>query len=159
MTRIPERKNVKQIYKWDLTALIDGDAQWETVFGKVKEEAKRLSSFKGALSDDGKLLEFFRERDAAMQTLLRLYLYAHMSNHTDTRADKYYFDEPFGKNCALVMGSERYGISREWYDGTYQMIAIPMEGSCDSLNVGVAATVLAYEAVKKNKFIPQHLKP
>lgn len=89
MTRIPERKNVKQIYKWDLTALIDGDAQWETVFGKVKEEAKRLSSFKGALSDDGKLLEFFRERDAAMQTLLRLYLYAHMSNHTDTRADKY----------------------------------------------------------------------
>ena len=55
MTRIPERKNVKQIYKWDLTALIDGDAQWETVFGKVKEEAKRLSSFKGALSDDGKL--------------------------------------------------------------------------------------------------------
>lgn len=77
----------------------------------------------------------------------------------DTRAKLFYYDEPFGKKTALVMGSERYGISREWYDGTYQMIAIPMEGSCDSLNVGVAATVLAYEAVKKNKFIPQHLKP
>lgn len=77
----------------------------------------------------------------------------------DTRAKLYYYDEPFGKKTALVMGSERYGISREWYDGAYQMIAIPMEGSCDSLNVGVAATVLAYEAVKKNKFIPQHLKP
>lgn len=77
----------------------------------------------------------------------------------DTRAKLFYYDEPFGKKTALVMGSERYGISREWYGGTYQMIAIPMEGSCDSLNVGVAATVLAYEAVKKNKFIPQHLKP
>ena len=49
------------------------------------------------------------------------------------------------------MGSERYGISREWYEGEYKMIAIPMLGSCDSLNVGVAATVLAYEASIKNK--------
>ena len=77
----------------------------------------------------------------------------------DTRAKLYYYDEPFGKKTALVMGSERYGISREWYDGNYQMIAIPMEGSCDSLNVGVAATVLAYEAVKKNKFLPQKRTP
>lgn len=70
----------------------------------------------------------------------------------DTRADKYYYDEPFGKNCALVLGSERYGIAREWYDSQYSMIAIPMQGSCDSLNVGVAATVLTYEACIKNKF-------
>lgn len=77
----------------------------------------------------------------------------------DTRAKLYYYDEPFGRKTALVMGSERYGISREWYGGEYEMIAIPMRGSCDSLNVGVAATVLAYEAVKKNKFIPQGLKP
>ena len=71
----------------------------------------------------------------------------------DTRAELYYFEEPFGRSAALVMGSERYGISREWYEGDdYRMIAIPMEGSCDSLNVGVAATVLAYEAVRKNKF-------
>lgn len=66
----------------------------------------------------------------------------------DTRADLFYYDEPFGRKTALVMGSERYGISREWYEGDYKMIAIPMAGSCDSLNVGVAATVLAYEAVK-----------
>lgn len=69
----------------------------------------------------------------------------------DTRADKFYYDEPFGRNTALVVGSERYGISREWYDGEYSMIAIPMLGKCDSLNVGVAATVLTYEACVKNK--------
>lgn len=69
----------------------------------------------------------------------------------DTRADKYYFDEPFGVKSALVMGSERYGITREWYDGAYKMIAIPMLGKCDSLNVGVAATVLCYDASMKNK--------
>ena len=69
----------------------------------------------------------------------------------DTRAEKYYYDEPFGIKTALVMGSERYGITREWYDGEYKMIAIPMLGKCDSLNVGVAATVLCYEASMKNK--------
>ena len=44
----------------------------------------------------------------------------------DTRADLFYYDEPFGKKTALVMGSERYGISREWYDTACQMIALPM---------------------------------
>lgn len=64
----------------------------------------------------------------------------------DTRATHSYFEEPFGNNVALIMGSERYGISREWYDERAVMISIPMHGSCDSLNVGVAATVLCYEA-------------
>ena len=64
----------------------------------------------------------------------------------DTRAERYYFDEPFGVKTALVMGSERYGISRAWYEGDYRMIAIPMEGSCDSLNVGVAGGILMHMA-------------
>ena len=69
----------------------------------------------------------------------------------DTRAQRFYYDEPFGTNTALVVGSERYGIAREWYSYDYSMIAIPMLGKCDSLNVGVAATVLTYEACIKNK--------
>ncbi len=69
----------------------------------------------------------------------------------DTRAERFYYEEPFGKSAAIVVGSERYGISREWYDGSYEMIAIPMLGKCDSLNVGVAATVLTYDACVKNK--------
>lgn len=69
----------------------------------------------------------------------------------DTRATKYYFEEEFNCNTALVMGSERYGISRDWYDDNVKLISIPMLGKCDSLNVGVAATVVAYEASMKNK--------
>lgn len=71
----------------------------------------------------------------------------------DTRADRYYFEEPFGKSAAIVVGSERYGISEKWYESDYSMIAIPMLGKCDSLNVGVAATVLTYDACVKNKAI------
>lgn len=68
----------------------------------------------------------------------------------DTRASLFYYEEQFGGNAAIIVGSERYGISREWYDLKHKLIAIPMRGKCDSLNVGVAATVLCYEACIKN---------
>ena len=74
----------------------------------------------------------------------------------DTRAEKYYYQEEFGKKTAIVLGAERYGISKEWYTHEHTKIAIPMFGDCDSLNVGVAATILAYEATKKNKFLKKN---
>lgn len=69
----------------------------------------------------------------------------------DSRAEKMYYELSFGKRVAFVMGSERYGISRVWYDKEVDLVAIPMLGQCDSLNVGVAGTVLLYEACVKNK--------
>jgi len=69
----------------------------------------------------------------------------------DSRAEKMYYELPYGKRVAFVMGSERYGISRVWYDKEVDLVAIPMLGKCDSLNVGVAGTVLLYEACVKNK--------
>ncbi len=69
----------------------------------------------------------------------------------DTRAEKMYYELPYGNRTAFVMGSERYGIAREWYTKKNTLLAVPMLGKCDSLNVGVAATVLLYEACIKNK--------
>lgn len=65
---------------------------------------------------------------------------------TDTDAQKYYYEENFEGKLAIVMGSERYGISKEWYDINAESIKIPMYGDCDSLNVGIAATLILYEA-------------
>jgi RNA methyltransferase, TrmH family len=47
---------------------------------------------------------------------------------------------------ALVVGSERYGVSRAWYDAGCERVGIPMLGAADSLNVSVSASVLLYEA-------------
>ncbi len=69
----------------------------------------------------------------------------------DSRAEKMYYELPYGKRVAFVLGSERYGISRGWYDWDTDLVAIPMLGKCDSLNVGVAGTILLYEACVKNK--------
>lgn len=71
----------------------------------------------------------------------------------DTRADKNYFDYDYKKKSALIVGSERYGITKEWYDGDYNMLKIPMLGGCDSLNAGVAASIILYEISMKNKYL------
>lgn len=64
---------------------------------------------------------------------------------TDTRAQKGYYEENYKGRIAIVAGSERYGISREWYDKDVNMISIPMYGDCDSLNVAIATTIVLYE--------------
>lgn len=72
---------------------------------------------------------------------------------TDTRAENQYFDLKYGNRIAIVMGSEKYGIDETWYKTDYTGISIPMLGTCDSLNVGVAATIIMYEVALKNKGI------
>lgn len=65
---------------------------------------------------------------------------------TDTDAKTDYYQAEFQGRCALVAGSERYGISQSWYSLPHNKIRIPMYGNCDSLNVGVATTLMLYEA-------------
>lgn len=70
---------------------------------------------------------------------------------TDTKAERYYFEQDYTENIAIVMGSERYGISKSWYNEKVEKIKIPMEGDCDSLNVGIAATIVLYQALISRK--------
>ena len=51
--------------------------------------------------------------------------------------------------CALVMGSEAFGLTQEWATNADANIVIPMHGQIDSMNVSVAAAVLAFEAVRQ----------
>jgi TrmH family RNA methyltransferase len=50
---------------------------------------------------------------------------------------------------ALVVGSERHGVSREWRDAADETVSIPMPGPSDSLNVAVAAGIVLFEAVRR----------
>lgn len=47
---------------------------------------------------------------------------------------------------ALVVGSERYGITTPWYQRDFTRVGVPMLGYADSLNVAVSASVMLYEA-------------
>jgi TrmH family RNA methyltransferase len=51
----------------------------------------------------------------------------------------------FVGRCALVLGSEAFGLSDFWLNVCDAHVAIPMCGVADSLNVSVAAAVFMYE--------------
>lgn len=52
----------------------------------------------------------------------------------------------YSGRTALVVGSERYGITKPWYQYGFARVGVPMLGYADSLNVSVSASVLLYEA-------------
>jgi RNA methyltransferase, TrmH family len=58
-----------------------------------------------------------------------------------------YRDVDYRGPLAIVIGSERRGLAREWLAAADSIAAIPMLGSCDSLNAAVAGALLLYEAL------------
>ena len=65
---------------------------------------------------------------------------------------KPHYETNYDGNIALVVGNERYGINPNWYENKNEKVFIPMWGEMTSLNVGVAASILMYEAkIKRNK--------
>ncbi len=69
----------------------------------------------------------------------------------DTRATDIHTDVELKGNVCFVLGCERYGIDEKWYEKEHELLKIPMLGSCDSLNVGVAGSILIYEALRQQK--------
>ena len=66
---------------------------------------------------------------------------------TDLQAKKNYREIDYSGRIAIVAGNEHTGISASWRKlKNSESIIIPMLGSCESLNVGFASTLVAYEA-------------
>jgi len=60
-----------------------------------------------------------------------------------------YFECDMRGPTAIVVGSEQYGLTAAWLDAADEQVLIPMRGSCDSLNVSAAATILLHDAVRQ----------
>lgn len=66
---------------------------------------------------------------------------------TDLKAKKSFKEADYSGRVAIVAGNEHTGISPSWRSvQNAESIIIPMLGSCESLNVGFASTLVAYEA-------------
>jgi TrmH family RNA methyltransferase len=68
----------------------------------------------------------------------------------DTRASETYKSLTYQPRVALVLGSERYGINREWDAYGGDAVSIPMFNDVDSLNVANAATILLFEIASRH---------
>ncbi|MBI3972078.1 MAG: RNA methyltransferase, partial [Chloroflexi bacterium] len=60
-----------------------------------------------------------------------------------------YSDEDLRGPVAIVVGTERHGVSRVWLDAADVAVAIPMYGRVNSLNVATAAALVIYEVVRQ----------
>lgn len=70
---------------------------------------------------------------------------------TSPAAATVYSDEDLTQACAIVLGSEQYGLGDEWLAATDAQVKIPMQGRADSINVAMAATVLMFEAQRQRR--------
>ena len=65
------------------------------------------------------------------------------------KAEKLIYDIDFTEPCAIVMGNEETGISKEVLHHSDEKIKLPIEGKTQSLNVSVACGAILYEAVRQ----------
>lgn len=68
---------------------------------------------------------------------------------TSLESSDIYYKADFTKAIALVFGNEGNGISRELLDSSECRLHIPIIGLAESLNVGAAAAVILFEAVRQ----------
>lgn len=71
---------------------------------------------------------------------------------TTPGAECLYWDAPLKGPAAIVMGSEKEGLSDTWLgadNGT--QVTIPQKGISDSLNVSVATSLVLYEALRQRR--------
>ena len=71
---------------------------------------------------------------------------------TSLAASKQYQKIDYNNACAIVLGSEDKGVSKEWYSESNELIHIPMEGQADSLNVSNSGAIIIYEAKRQRNF-------
>lgn len=57
------------------------------------------------------------------------------------------YDNDFCEDFILSIGNESQGVSKELLDLSDKLIKIPMTGKAESLNAGVAASIIMYEAM------------
>lgn len=86
-TAIPERGDLDPAYMWKLKDLFWSDQEWEEAFEEVKSLLPALEAFQGRLAESpNELLECLRLSDRIGEAASKIYVYAHMKSHEDTRA-------------------------------------------------------------------------
>lgn len=67
-------------------------------------------------------------------------------------AAKPYVECDFKLPCAIVVGTEATGLTKDWLQNSDENIIIPMQGEIDSMNVSVSAAILIFEAKRQRGF-------
>ena len=85
-TNIPERNEIDNKYKWKLEDLYPNTQEWEKSCEKVSNLSDKYASFKGNIAQSAEnLYNFLKFNDEISIQAERLYVYANMKFHEDSR--------------------------------------------------------------------------
>ncbi len=92
MTRqtIPERKDIPDDHKWDLTSLFASDEDWEKWVTEVEGQIDNYADYKGRLKDSADVLKAALDFHLSLRRKLeRIYTYAHLKSDED-KSNQFY---------------------------------------------------------------------
>jgi RNA methyltransferase, TrmH family len=81
-----------------------------------------------------------------LSTWARRYQCPTIGAAVDGRVDLHQFDYP--RSSLIFLGEERSGLTPQQRDCCQHLVRIPMEGTADSLNLGVAGSLFLYEVYR-----------
>ena len=83
---VPERSQIADQYKWDLTDMYRNASAWEHDKAKLIALLPSIADYRGRLGNDGSTLLAAIEAIQAVETIVaNLYVYARLKNFEDTR--------------------------------------------------------------------------
>ena len=129
---IPERKDITDNYKWNLTDIYKNDEDWEENFNWVTSKLSDYKRYEGKLAENAEnLLACFKLDDEINIKLERLYLYSMLAKDSDLRISKFNSMDDRVKSLYSKVGAANSFIRPE-------LLKIPAEillGMIESKNV------------------------
>lgn len=84
MTTIPERNEIPNAHKWDLSPMFKDDAAWEVLFKETEGKISGYKAYQGRLGESAAVLRDAIDFDLSVNRSLELlYTYAHLRNDED----------------------------------------------------------------------------
>jgi oligoendopeptidase F len=89
-TSIPERNEIDDKFKWRLEDIFPSDKKWEEAAETVRKELPEFKKYEGHLKDDAQtFFNFLKFSDKVSQLIEKVYVYANMRLHQDSRSSFY----------------------------------------------------------------------
>ncbi len=83
--QIPRRDEIPTEYTWDLTTVYRDDAHWQAALAALEQQLPALAAREGQVAASGAaLLATLQARDAVLQQLWQIYVYAERRHDSDT---------------------------------------------------------------------------
>ena len=114
----------------------------------LSENSVDLYNFKVLRSSQGMNFHINIIKDNLSKRIRQLKNNGYTIYTTDVNEGKELKNIKFDKKCAIIMGNEGNGVSKEISNLSDEKIYINMNKNCESLNVAVATSIILYELNK-----------